>query len=152
MPKTSAKASFVLMVTVGSPFIMLLRVGRIERVDPWPSSFNRTDRTDVEEEEDRRELDAGTADLGNVTGSGGHFFPSNPIDLARASWMLCSPVSAVNSSGSLKRNSSGFFPGPVGANITLYRDCAVEVKVVEGPMVDEGLPSPLGRFFGRAVT
>ena len=113
IPKTSARASLVLIVTVGSaPPIKLFRF--MVRVDLCPSSLKSTG---IESEDGR----------GNSDGGGGaHFFPKRPNDRARASWMLYSTLSSVNKSERLNRNFSGRFPGSGGASIYAYLDSGVE--------------------------
>ena len=101
IPKTSARASFVANVTVGSEGCMRpLRV----RVPPAPSSLNLT--RDCPERFRSRSVGAG----------GGHFFPRSPIDRARASWMLYSAPS-LKSSPKSRRSFSGRLPGSGRASI-----------------------------------
>ena len=108
IPNTSAKASFVANVTVGSEGGMRpLRV----RVPPAPSSLNLT--RDCPERFRSRSVGAG----------GGHFFPRSPIDRARASWMLYSTPS-LKSSPKSNRSFSGRLPGSGRASIGAYRLCA----------------------------
>lgn len=136
IPKTSARASFVLMVTVGSPFIMLfLRAPKSSvRVGLWPSSLYDTRLDEEEELVAARRL---------LIGSGVHFFPSKPIDLARASAEQYSIPSGVKRREALYFRVSGRFPGAGGANITAYRAAAVagglEGADVDGAAASEGV-------------
>lgn len=103
IPNTSASASFVLIVTVGSPTIMVLLrfpypIFCVLRV-PSSLKFTRTSSRDSE------------------GGGGPHFLLSSPIDLARTSAALYSMPSSVKSSERLKRSFSGRLPGTGGANI-----------------------------------
>lgn len=75
IPNTSASASLVLIVTVGSVPAMRLLLRLIFLVDFNPSSLKSTCAEEY-----------GNSD----TGGGPHFFPRRPIERARASWMLYS--------------------------------------------------------------
>lgn len=119
IPKTSARASFVLIVTVGSAPPMRLRLCpaiAIRRMDLCPSSLKFTG---IEDEDCRKVSEAG---------GGPHFFPRSPMERALASWILYSTPSSVNSSPRSKRNFSRRLPGAGGANISAYRDSAVVLK------------------------
>jgi hypothetical protein len=129
IPNTSANASLVLMVTVGSaPPIMLLRA--LYRDDFWPSSLKSTTASDDDEDDEEFEKRSDG-------GGGAHFFPSKPIDLARASCMLYSIPSSVHNKPMLNRSFSGRFPGAGGASISAYRCAAVDIKAPVGMGPDE---------------
>jgi hypothetical protein len=112
IPNTSARASFVLIVTVGSAtpirFFLLL----IFFVDFKPSSLKSTWA---------EELEYGISDAGG----GPHFFPRSPIERARASCMLYSMPSEKRRL-ILNLSFSGRFPGAGGAVMSAYREAAVE--------------------------
>lgn len=85
-----------------------------------------TDKDEEEDEDDVENRDDSEA------GGGPHTFPSKPMDRARASWMLYSTPSSVNSRGSKNRSFSGRFPGAGGASISAYREAGVELKKEAG--------------------
>jgi len=127
IPKTSARASLVLIVTVGSaPPIKLFRF--MVRVDLCPSSLKSIG---IESGEGRE----------NSDGNGGpHFLPKRPSDRARASWILYSTLSSVNKSERLNRSFSGRFPGSGGASMYAYLDSGVEVtgfRAEDGVVAEE---------------
>lgn len=150
IPKTSSKASFVLIVTVGSAPPMILRRPKYLRRDGLcPSSLKSISPT-----EDVDDVDAGEKCLVSEAGGGPHFFPRRPIERALASCILYSPLSSVNNKDMLNRSFSGRLPGGGGANINAYRVAAVELNVVvltrvvepeaEGEEVDPVFEADLG--------
>lgn len=103
IPNTSASASFVLIVTVGSPKVtILLRfpypIFCVLRV-PSSLKFTRT--------------------VSRASEGGGepHFLLRSPMERARTSAALYSTPSPVKSSERLKRSFSGRLPGTGGASI-----------------------------------
>ncbi len=98
IPNTSASASFVAIVTVGSAPAANLRV-IVVFVPLLASSENPTRRSR------------------SGAGGGPHFLPSRPIERALASCMLYSTPSSVKSSDRLKRSFSFRFPGIGGASM-----------------------------------
>ena len=104
MPKTSASAAFVLMVTVGSAPTRVLRE-RLLRVFLVPSSLKLTCAVDA------------LSRVSSEAGGGPHFLPRRPIERARASGMLYSPFSSVNNKLRSNRSFSGRFPGTGGASM-----------------------------------
>lgn len=115
IPNTSAKASFVARVTVGSgaenptPFLPVIFLVL------FPSSLKptRTDRSVSE------------------AGGGLHFLPSKPIERARASATLYSIPSSVKRRERLNRSFSGRLPCVGGARMWAYLLCP-------GPVNDDG--------------
>ena len=81
IPNTSASASFVLIVTVGSPLMPMLFRGAAMAV-VWLSPLRWTF---IDEAEDDAVVDTGVP----------HFLPRSPIDRARDSGMLYSTPSSV---------------------------------------------------------
>ena len=81
IPNTSAKASFVLIVTVGSPASTLFLPRVFSRDVLGPSSLRST-KADEEDEEEAGD-DVGEGD--SEGGGGPHFFPRRPIERALAS-------------------------------------------------------------------
>ena len=107
IPNTSANASFVANVTVGSTYGLFETVAA--RLLPGRPSV------DVE-------------GSGRGGGGGAHFLPSRPMDRARASCILYSMPSSVNNRFMLNRSFSGRFPGAGGASMRAYLSAAVELK------------------------
>ena len=127
MPNTSASASFVLMVTVGSgpPITVLRRPPRAtSRVDLCPSSSGTED-----DDAPRVNSDAG---------GGPHFLPSRPMERALASCIQYSIPSSVKSKDKLKRGFSGRFSGAGGASMWAYRDSRVEIWFTDAQEDDVG--------------
>lgn len=122
IPNTSANASFVLIVTVGSappPYALLRRM--LIRVDLRSSSLKSTGC----DEDDPGDMNIGISE----DGGGPHFFPSRPIDRALASCILYSTPSSVKRSFISNFSFSGRFPGGGGASMRAYRWAAVELNV-----------------------
>ena len=134
IPNTSARASFVARVTVGSgaenptPFLPV-----ILRVPLLPSSLKPT-RTDR---------------LLSEAGGGPHFLPRRPIERARASATLYSTPSSVKRRDRLNRSFSGRFPCAGGARICAYLLCPGPVNDDDpGGEVEDGCG---GFDFGRCA-
>ena len=109
IPNTSARASFVFIVTVGSAPIIILFLRVMFFVDCTLSLIF------VEE----------TAYIVLGAGGGPHFLPRSPIERARASCMLYS-IPSENNKFRLNLSFSGRFPGAGGAIMSAYREAAVE--------------------------
>ncbi len=107
IPNTTASASLVASVTVGSAPAANLRVVDVF-ADLLASPENPTRRSR------------------SGAGGGPHFLPRRPIERARASCILYSVPSSVKRSERLNRNFSFRFPGNGGASMSAYGwyDCS----------------------------